>query len=221
MTRAIASSSRRRAWTADASHVRSRRATAAPTWSRQLWVAAIVASAGAGLIHLALGPEHVAELGLLGYGFYLSAALQLSWSAVAAAVLVGAAGKNPRILLGLLAGSGFAINAVIIVAWAFSRTVGLPAGETPWVPEAIGRPDVIAGLLEGVLVVGLIGWLRGWAAPRAARLRSMATAGTIAAIVAMVIGTGVGLAPGEGEMQGHDHAGAAIAGAADMQAMRP
>lgn len=38
--------------------------------SNALWLPAIAASAGAGLIHLAHGPAHVEELGPLGAGFY-------------------------------------------------------------------------------------------------------------------------------------------------------
>ena len=149
------------------------------------WIAAIAASVGAGVIHLALGPEHLEELGTLGLGFYLSAGLQLGWAMAVAFVLwVGRASR----LLRALAGGGIAINGAILAAWAFSRLVGLPAGETPWVPEAIGPADAVSAVLESGLVLGLAAWLRG--APVLARPRTVRGSLLAAALAVAVIGAG-------------------------------
>lgn len=44
-------------------------------------------------------------------------------------------------------------NAVIIVVWALSRTVGLPIGPAPGVAESVPRPAVIASVAEAAIVV--------------------------------------------------------------------
>ena len=180
------------------------------------WAAAIAASIGGGIIHLALGPEHLDELGDLGLGFYLAAGLQLGWAF--AVGLVVALGRAPRVLRGLAIG-GIAINVAIVGAWAFSRLVGLPAGEMPWVPEAIGRSDAVAAVLEGGLVLGLAAGLRGVSvAWRPARLR-----GSIAAAVLAIAVIGTGTAFGlTGEAHDHGpgdaHAAGEIHGAGEADA---
>ena len=47
------------------------------------------------------------------------------------------------------------VNAAVIATWVVSRTVGLPIGQTPWVPEAVGFADLLATSFE----IGLIGLL--------------------------------------------------------------
>ena len=173
---------------------------------RPLWVVAAALSIGAAAIHLALGPEHLEELGALGYGFYVSGALQLAWAAALAVLLIFPAGRDLTLGLRAVAWSGIAINAVILAAWAFSRIYGLPAGETPWTPEAIGRTDTIAGLLEGVLLLGLAGWLRGWSMGPVRSTRLVAIGAAIALSVVLV-GTVVAITPDStGEADGHDAA---------------
>ena len=169
-----------------------------PPASHPWWLAGVAASAGAGVIHLTLGPEHVAELGALGYGFYLSAALQLGWAALLGLVLARfGALATPRNLR-LLAISGIAINGAILVAWAVSRLVGLPAGEVPWTPEAIGRSDTIAGAVEGALIVGLGASLQGWSVVRSRPPRKLGTAGAVLAMALIATGTAAAIEPGAG-----------------------
>ena len=172
------------------------------------WLAAIAASGGAGLIHLALGPEHLEELGALGLGFYLAAALQSGWSIAAATGLVAvrrsgiAAETGTR--LRRLAGAGIAMNVAVLVAWLVSRTIGLPAGETPWVPEPIGRADSVSAILEGLLVVALIARLRRASPATPARV-TLRRSSLLAASLLVVIGAGtaIGLAP-EGHARSPD-----------------
>ncbi len=57
--------------------------------------------------------------------------------------------------------SGIAINLAILAAWLVSRSVGLPAGEHPWTPEAVGTSDAITAILEGGLLLGLLRIQRG------------------------------------------------------------
>src|SRR6185436_3680741 len=81
-------------------------------------------SFGAAVIHLAAAPSHYVELGDIGAGFLVAAALQGAW---ARSILGGA---TPRTI-----SAGVAINAAIVAAWAFTRTAGLPVGPAPFVAE--------------------------------------------------------------------------------------
>jgi len=176
------------------------------------WLVGAALSIGAGVIHFALGPEHVVELGPLGYGFYVSGALQVGWAAVLALALVIPRGRGEALAFRRLADAGIAINAAILAAWAFSRVIGLPAGEMPWTPEAIGRPDAVAGALEAVLVVGLVGSLRGWTIGHVDSSRWLA-ASVALALSAVVVGTVFAITPDAmGHEDGHGH----IAGAMVM-----
>jgi hypothetical protein len=162
-------------------------------------VIAIAASIGAGLIHLALGPEHLEELGALGWGFYLAAALQLGW----VVAVLGAPGR--RRVRGV-AFAGLAINVAILGAWVVSRTIGLPAGETPWVPEPVGRADLISAALEiGIVAILALQW-RSAAAPRLGRAvprRGPARLAAALSMAAIVAGTAVGLAPDDAHAAAH------------------
>jgi hypothetical protein len=182
-----------------------------------LWALAVGAalSIGAGLIHFAFGPEHVTELGLLGYGFYLSGALQVGWAVVLGLVVALRRSERRASALRPVARAGIAINVVVLAAWAWSRIFGLPAGDTPWVPEAIGTPDAICGLLEAALVLGLVGWLRGWRVMLPVSSRPLAFAAPVLAIALIAAGTFVAIAPMESD------AGAAQSGGGGMVMTMP
>lgn len=179
---------------------------------RPTWLAGIAASAGAGLIHLAHGPAHLVELGALGAGFYVAAALQLGWAAVALAAVVGfrSGGSSRRAIA--LAGSGIAINGAIFAAWLTSRVVGLPAGEVPWAPEAIRAPDGITAIFEGLLLLGLIAAFRTWTTPSLPRLHGVATVGAAIAILLIATATAFAITPSEA---GHAHPSGYEHGAVD------
>ncbi len=177
---------------------------------RPLWVVGAALSIGAGVIHFAFGPEHVDELGLLGYGFYLSGALQVGWAAVLGFLLVRPRGNDATPALRKVAGSGIAINVAILAAWLFARVFGLPAGEMPWTPEAVGRPDTIAGILEAALILGLVGYLRHWSVARVHSSKLLAL-GVAVALSAIVVGTVVAISPDAmAHQDGHDQALGAI-----------
>ena len=121
-------------------------------------VVLVAASIAAGVVHLAQGPEHVDELGWLGAGFYVAGLLQLAWAALnlLAARTQPVRGAGHRLgARRLLTPAGLAVNAGVLVAWLISRTIGLPAGDHPWTPEAVGMSDTITAVLEGGLLIAL------------------------------------------------------------------
>ena len=108
-----------------------------------------LASVGAGVIHLALGPEHMQEWAPLGLGFYASGVLQVLWGA---ALL----GRERRWLLR----SGALGSLLFVGVWLMSRTSGLPAGPDAWRAEATGRADLLCVALETVVALGALILLR-------------------------------------------------------------
>jgi hypothetical protein len=108
------------------------------------WWAAF-ASLGAGLIHLAVVSEHVAEWWLYGAFFLALGVVQIAW---AVHTMEGDALPVPRLFA--------TVNAAVIGLWFVSRTIGLPVGPEPWEAEAVGRADVVASALEAVVVVFLV-----------------------------------------------------------------
>jgi hypothetical protein len=106
-------------------------------------------SAGAGIIHLSLVSEHMHEARAFGVFFLASGIAQLVWAVLASGAL------NRRALLIACVG-----NAAIVALWVVSRTSGLPIGPEPWVPEAVGFPDIVATTYEVLIVIGSIWLLR-------------------------------------------------------------
>ena len=127
---------------------RSGRTVGFGTWGRRL---AAACSAGAAVVHLAVVPEHAAEYPPAGLFFAALATFQLAW---AVWVLWRPSGG--------LALVGLGVNAATIGLWLWSRTLGFPFGAEPGVAERIGYPDLLATLLEVVLVAaaGLLFWER-------------------------------------------------------------
>ncbi|MET8446890.1 hypothetical protein [Streptomyces sp. NPDC005209] len=99
------------------------------------------------VLHTLLVPDHLAEMFYIGVLFAVGSAVML---AVAVALIVM---KRPLIawLTGTLVSLG------MIIAFAFSRTVGLPGGyyepgwESPYGPLSL--------LVEGLFVVAFLAWL--------------------------------------------------------------
>ena len=148
-----------------------------------------LASLGAGAIHLALGPEHMAEWSVLGYGFYASGVLQVLWGV---ALLRG---ETRRLVA--LGGLG---SLLFVGVWAVSRTTGLPLGPEAWEAEAVGRADLLCIALESVVVLGALTLLRRPAAGRAPAGRLTARAVVAGAALAVLATTGVAVAA-----PGHEH----------------
>jgi len=118
-----------------------------PTLARsKTWLyAAAGLSVVAGLLHLAVMPEHFEEW--LGYGlFFLAVALaQLAYPVPLL--------RRPSSRAVLVA--GIVGNALIIGLWAVTRTIGVPLGPEAGEVEAVGLVDSVSKLVE----LGLIGCL--------------------------------------------------------------
>ncbi|MCZ4498695.1 MAG: hypothetical protein JWQ74_1248 [Marmoricola sp.] len=109
---------------------------------------AIISSTAAASVHAAVGPAHFRELFLFGLFFAGSATAQIIWSLLMV--------LRPTRSLVVAAGLG---NAVVLVLWAVTRTVGLPFGLLPS-PEAVGPWDLCCGVWEAVVVVACAALLR-------------------------------------------------------------
>lgn len=96
---------------------------------------------GSAVIHVAVVPEHLTEWAAAGVFFIALAVAQLL---AAAAVLV----RPGRLVWALSA----VVAAGPIVLWAVSRSVGLPLGPEPGVPEALGMSDLACAALEAAAV---------------------------------------------------------------------
>jgi hypothetical protein len=118
---------------------------------RSLAVMCAGLSAGAAVIHLVAAPHHYEEIGDLGAGFLAAAVFQGAW---AVACLSGPSTRTRRL--------GIVVNAAIVLAWAYTRTIGLPVGEFAGSPEPIGFPDAATVVFELLLIAGL---LLIWARP--------------------------------------------------------
>jgi len=104
----------------------------------------LVASAatGAAAIHYAVVAEHFDEWWGFGVFFVASAVAQLVWAVV---VVV----SRSRLLIWF----GVIGNAVIVVLWIVTRTVGTLVGPEPATPEPIGLADSVATAFEMTIVV--------------------------------------------------------------------
>lgn len=163
-----------------------------PVTSRRSADGLVVVLSGAGAaIHLAAGPEHVEALGDVGLGFYWAALLQGGW-----AVAWVLAGRSTR-----LAVFGIVLNAVLIAAWAWSRTigVGLPGG-----PEGIGVADGVTVALEVALIAVLATALSTRTRPAAVWKRVPAASAAIAIGGVAVLATTIALVD-IGGVGGHGH----------------
>ena len=77
---------------------------------------------------------------------------------------------------------GAAGNLLVVVTWAVSRTVGLPAGDYAGITLPVGFPDALATALEAVIVVGAVVLLVRGHGP----VRSLARSPRVAVAAAMV-----------------------------------
>src|SRR5262245_44646112 len=96
-------------------------------------------SLAAGAIHAVAVPEHLRESLLFGVFFALTAAFQIGWAG-----MVNESSDRDRRFLAI----GVLANAGLVVLWIVSRTVGVPVGPEPWMPEPRGALDVTATILE-------------------------------------------------------------------------
>ena len=153
------------------------------------------AAAGAGLIHLAVAPAHLAEWRPLGAAFVLAGGLQLLWAA-------GIVRRDSVRLLRVGAGG----SLLFVVVYLMSRTVGLPFGPQSMRAEPLGTADLVCCGLEVVTAVGALALS---SSPRllARPLRAGAATVTAALLLAVTGSTGVALASPAGHQHGtHEHA---------------
>lgn len=169
-------------------------------------------SAGAAIIHLAAGPEHVEAFGDLGLGFYAAGLFQ---AAFAIAWWTSRAGSRRLAIIGL------AVNGALLIAWAWSRTIGLPTVVSG--PEAPGVADVTVVGLQLALIVLLAIRFRGLdrrvALPRSpALLRTVTTSGLVAVLGVIALSTTIALAS---TTSGHSHDDGAHTALEDGPAQHP
>jgi hypothetical protein len=121
----------------------------------------------AALVHASVIGEHLRESWWSGVFFVATAIAQLAW---AVAVL-----RRPgRPLLA----AGAAGNGLVVAVWLVSRTVGLPVGPEPGVPETVGVPDALATAAELVVVLGsMLLLLRRTAGGRASQVSGLSRVG--------------------------------------------
>ncbi len=100
-------------------------------------------SLAAAAIHFSVTGDHF-DVGVLHGLFFVVVA----WAQALWAVFMFVAPSRLVLVAGLLG------NTAVIATWAVSRTVGVPVGPEAWTPEAVGGADLVATMLELVLVVG-------------------------------------------------------------------
>jgi hypothetical protein len=163
------------------------------------WVAATLV--GAGAIHVAMAPSHLAESAVEGAGFVVAAWSQLLLAAV---VLV----RPSRRAFATVVGT----NLALVAAWGVSRTSGLPFGAHAGHAESVSVVDGVCVALEVVaaLAAGL-GLLR--AGPRLLRARGVAVVG---AAGALALATGAVVSPSARDHASASH-GAHAAGSGDHE----
>jgi hypothetical protein len=154
-----------------------------PALAGTLRIALAVVSIGAAVIHFAVIAQHMNEWWLTGTFFVAVALFQLAW---AVAVI---ARPSPALYL-----TGAVVNALVVITWIVSRTIGVPVGPEAGEAESIGLPDVLATSYEALLVAAIAALaLRAGAARRL--LRPLAgAAGTWITAVAVVALTALTLA---------------------------
>jgi hypothetical protein len=147
-------------------------------------------------IHFAVIPDHVGEYLPYGLAFAALAWFQAAWALAYFRWPSAPAGRV-----------GVAVNAGVVLVWTWSRTVGLPFGPEPGVPEALGFPDICATAFEVALVALLAVALVDPALARVPTTFAVAAALVGSAIVAIVVLTTLALvaaAPVPEEHVGHD-----------------
>jgi len=157
---------------------------------------AAAASLGAGLVHAAAAGTHAGADTLVRL-FAVTAAVQVAWAAVALA-------RPARAVLGL----GVLINGGAVVAWALSRTRGLPWPAELEVVEDVSAQDAIAAALGALAAVGALAALvrpaLGLRRPGAPLPLGAVLAGV--AVLALAV---PGMAAPHGSGASHDHDGGA------------
>lgn len=150
---------------------------------------AALASLGAGAIHAAVVPNHMAVWWASGTFFVALAAFQFIW---AGAVVWN--GSRTLLLLGVLVSIGS------IALWSATRIWGQPVGPSAGTPLPVGPSGVLSIVLEAVVIAGAVWSMRD---PGTRHLRGLAAAAPFAAALVGVVALTV---PGISAALEHDHA---------------
>jgi hypothetical protein len=155
---------------------------------------AVVSLATAG-IHFAVMGDHFQEYLVFGIFFAVVAWFQSLWA-------LGVVVSPTRSLLL----TGALVNALVVVVWLVSRTIGLPIGPDPGIAEPAAFLDVLSTVLEVVIVASIATLLVRGAPGRATAARSgLALVGGLALILVLL--TTVAVASMSEEAHGHEEEG--------------
>jgi hypothetical protein len=164
-----------------------------PSTARPLLLGALAAlSVGAAAIHFAVIFEHFDEYSLYGVFFLVLAWAQLVWPAVLVALSLAARRLAAWLWLGI------AGNAIVLVIYFSSRSIGLPIGPDTKTVEAWGGLDLVCSIEEILLIVIAAAILaRPGLLARPVRFRSQAwsLASLLAAPVVVVAATAAVMTP--------------------------
>jgi hypothetical protein len=164
-----------------------------PSTARPLLLGALAAlSVGAAAIHFAVIFEHFDEYSLYGVFFLVLAWAQLVWPAVLVALSLAARRLAAWLWLGI------AGNAIVLVVYFSSRSIGLPIGPDTKTVEAWGGLDLVCSIEEILLIVIAAAILaRPGLLARPVRFRSQARslASLLAAPVVVVAATAAVMTP--------------------------
>jgi hypothetical protein len=168
-------------------------ARTSPSTARPLLLGALAAlSVGAAAIHFAVIFEHFDEYSLYGVFFLVLAWAQLVWPAVLVALALAARRVAAWLWLGI------AGNAIVLVIYFSSRSIGLPVGPDTKTVEAWGGLDLVCAAEEILLVVIAAAVLaRPGLLARPVRFRSQARslAGLLVAPVVVIAATAAVMTP--------------------------
>src|SRR3954468_703 len=157
------------------------RPTRAPATTIVLAAACLLGAEG---IHTAVIAPHFAEWWAEG-AFFL--ALSVLEGALAAALLLAPSRTVSQ--------AAVLASLATIAVWAWSRTTGLPIGPEAGYPEAVGRADTIATLLEALTALALVPLILPDPRPRQpARLERRPHRSARAAVAGVALITAFGLA---------------------------
>jgi len=143
------------------------------------WLVA-VCLAGAAVLHFAYAPSYFDQYWAYGTFF-----VGVAWLEAAAALLLVL--RPSRAVVG----ASLVISTGVLAVWVVSRTVGVGVGPAATVQQPVGYPDLLATILEAVVIVGSLALLASapalahatpvrWLAPLVAALAAMLVAGSAA-----------------------------------------
>lgn len=152
----------------------------------------VAALVGTAAIHAAVVPEHLSEWGAAGAFFIVLSTAELVVAVLLARPRPTALRAHRQRLLLLAAAL---ISVTPLVLWLYSRTLGMPFGPEPGIPEAVGLADVASSLLEvsALLVAAVLLRGRGWRRrpPASAHLRWLILVALICVVAIGLAGSGL------------------------------